>query len=392
MASRRKEQGIEIKDVRRNKKFTVVLTNYCAEQYLEESLLSIFNQDYNNIEIIITDDGSPNFRKKDVDKIIEVNKSTNIKDIKFVINKENLGTVKTLNEALELVSGDYILFFASDDKLANNSVLSNYVKIFNSNKNVNVVTSNWIICDAQMHPIRKYQKSRVLKHYNKKKVIRTFEKLCTANIYGAGATCYRKCIFEKHGKFDESYRLLEDWPFWLRLAKSNERIFYSDFDGLCHRHGGVSSSNDSSNTKAIFCSEILKLYEDEILKKDDKLNNKASMLALDSYVRNIKDYSCYIDTKQFYDYAIDYSKNNRIRRLIHSARPHYLLKLNILIDGNKVVPISFVFEIILLFAIINFTNIADNKTIFLLFIVGSYIILYYFICTFMAFKRKRMSK
>ena len=104
------------------------------------------------------------------------------------------------------------------------------------------------------------------------------------------------------------------------------------------------------------------------------------MMALDSYIRNIKDYTSYIDTKKSVDYAIDYGKKNRFKRLIHEIRPHYIFKLNILLNHNKNVPISFVIEIALLFAVVNFTKLSSNRNVFILFIVGSYIVIYYIVC------------
>ena len=116
---------------RRIDKLSVILSNYNSNEYIEESLLSIFNQDYGNIELIIADDGSPVFDRKKVDKVIDENKRNNISNIKILINKENLGTVKTMNNALKEATGKYVLILASDDALASNTIISDYVNTFN---------------------------------------------------------------------------------------------------------------------------------------------------------------------------------------------------------------------------------------------------------------------
>ncbi len=107
MARKVKDNNIVSRN-KRNKKISIILSNYCSEEYLNEAIESVFKQDYTNIELIITDDGSPNFKKSTVEKYIKENKTTNISDVKYVINKENIGTVKTFNKALKEATGEYI--------------------------------------------------------------------------------------------------------------------------------------------------------------------------------------------------------------------------------------------------------------------------------------------
>ena len=276
MASRRgKEEKIS------KQKFTIVLTNYNDEQYLEESLISIFGQTYDNIELIITDDAANNFNKNMVEKIFKQYSPKNITQLKYVINKENIGTVKTINKALELVDGEYVLFFATDDTLASKDVIQNYVNIFNDNS-INIITSNWILCDENLKIKNRFQKSKFLKKFNKWNVKRQYAQLCKTNIYGAGSTCYRKLIFDKYGNFDEEFKYLEDWPLWLKLTLNNEKIYYSNFDGLLHRDGGISHDKSTNKIRTEFFKEILLLYRNIILKNIDHLNIPSKIKILNS--------------------------------------------------------------------------------------------------------------
>jgi len=104
-------------------KFTIVITCYNQEEYIYNALHSVFIQDYNNIEIIITDDASRNFNKSKVEKYIKENRKDNIREYCFIINKKNIGTVKTLNKAIRNSKGKYITFFAADDELSNENII-----------------------------------------------------------------------------------------------------------------------------------------------------------------------------------------------------------------------------------------------------------------------------
>ena len=90
-------------------KFSVVLSIYNVEPYLERCIESIINQSYKNLEIILVDDGSYDKCPEICDKWAE--KDERIK----VIHKSNAGLGMARNSGMELSTGDYICFFDSDD-------------------------------------------------------------------------------------------------------------------------------------------------------------------------------------------------------------------------------------------------------------------------------------
>lgn len=359
-------------------KFTIVLTNYNNEEYIEEALVSIFNQTYNNIELIITDDASKNFNKIKIERIIKKYSPKNIIETKYVINDENVGTVKTLNKALKLITGEYVLFFASDDVIASKDVLQNFVDVF-KDKKINAITSNWIICDKELKPIRKFVKPCFLKKIEKKNVKYQYKQLCKTNIYGAGSTCYRKSIFDKYGNFDESFKYLEDWPLWIKLTLNNEKIHYSNFDGLLHRGGGISNDKESNNVKILFFKEILNVYRNIIFKNFDSLDNKYKIISINSYIFSIIFYSKYFDTKNYYDELIDIINSNKkvkFHLFLYECSPKFIKKIKDFIFINFSVPIAFFITIISSLIIIYLYNF-NNHNLLLFFIISLYTIIYY---------------
>lgn len=90
-------------------KFSVVLPIYNVEKYLNRCLDSVMNQTYENLEIILVDDGSPDNCPRICDKWAK-----NDKRIK-VVHKRNAGLGEARNSGLDVATGDYICFFDSDD-------------------------------------------------------------------------------------------------------------------------------------------------------------------------------------------------------------------------------------------------------------------------------------
>ena len=72
-----------------------------AEEYLHESINSVLNQQYENLELIIINDGSTDCTK-------EIIQSYNDKRIKLFNNKINLGLTQSLNIGLNKCEGEYI--------------------------------------------------------------------------------------------------------------------------------------------------------------------------------------------------------------------------------------------------------------------------------------------
>src|SRR5215210_4761461 len=83
---------------------------YNGEKYLSLAIASIIEQDYQNIELIISDNAS-------TDKTPEICKAYQQTDprIKYYRNQENLGTAKNFKLVFELSKSDYFMWAAHDD-------------------------------------------------------------------------------------------------------------------------------------------------------------------------------------------------------------------------------------------------------------------------------------
>jgi len=99
---------------------SVVIPCYNHEKHVQECIQSIIDQDYQNIELIIIDDGS---KDGSVGKIEEMILGCKVRFKRFEFrHRENVGLSSTLNEAIDWCEGGYFSPIASDDVLENNKI------------------------------------------------------------------------------------------------------------------------------------------------------------------------------------------------------------------------------------------------------------------------------
>lgn len=88
---------------------SIIIPVYNAEQYLKECIDSVWNQTYEDLDIVLVDDGSKDNSPKMCDKYAR-------KDGRIqVIHKENGGLVSAWKAGVEKAKGDYVVFLDSDD-------------------------------------------------------------------------------------------------------------------------------------------------------------------------------------------------------------------------------------------------------------------------------------
>ncbi len=102
------QSGCNIK----NPLVSIVVPIYKSEKYLEDCIQSILGQTYQNLEIFLVDDGSPDGCGKICDEYAA--KDSRI----FVIHKSNGGLSSARNAALAKMNGDYVAFVDGDDEIA----------------------------------------------------------------------------------------------------------------------------------------------------------------------------------------------------------------------------------------------------------------------------------
>lgn len=103
-----------------NLKISIITVCKNSQQFLNETISSVVNQQYKNIEYIIIDG-------KSTDLTINIIKQY-VTHIAFWISEEDEGMYDAINKGLKLANGDYILILNSDDVLAHKNIIADVVK------------------------------------------------------------------------------------------------------------------------------------------------------------------------------------------------------------------------------------------------------------------------
>lgn len=117
-------------------KVSIILPVYNADKYLERCIDSIIRQTYKNLEIIAIDDGSV-----DNSYYILENYANKYPHIMRVYKQQNMGVSNTRNKAIQLATGEYIMFIDNDDFFDKDYVMT-FVNCINKN-NLDVVIGGY---------------------------------------------------------------------------------------------------------------------------------------------------------------------------------------------------------------------------------------------------------
>lgn len=215
------------------KKISIVIPVYNVEKYLARCIESILNQTYDNLEIILVDDGS-----QDNSGVICDNYARKYEKIK-VIHKKNGGLSSARNAGMKSASGEYIGFVDSDDDVD----VHMYKKMYDvaERYQVDFVMSDYIrIIDEN----KSYLKTTEIEggYYTKEKIKRIIypQLIMNQNLeYGPLLSvwhCLYRTEFLKANNiyFDEEVRWSEDNIFSSFVGVYANSFFYLKGDGLYH--------------------------------------------------------------------------------------------------------------------------------------------------------------
>ena len=231
---------------------TLVFNN---SKYLADTVGSVLEQDYPNIELIIQDDASDDFSYSDEYLFSE--------NIIAEQNASNIGTVANANKAIAKASGKYIKLLSCGDLFAKPDSLSRLVGAMEENR-WQIANSISAVYDEDMTEIISYlPRKDSMRKWGEFATAKQYHVLTRRNVVGAVGIVFTRSLFDEIGGFDETYRLTEDWPTWLKLTRKGIKIEAIDDVSTKYRSGGVSQEGVKND---ILLDDYLKLFEKEILK------------------------------------------------------------------------------------------------------------------------------
>lgn len=233
---------------------SVIVITYNSEKYVLETLESIYNQTYENIELIISDDASKD-NTLDICKNWITEFGNRFKCTSIVTTKKNKGIPANCNRGIKVSNGEWIKLIAGDDKLIENCIENNIIYT-NKNKDAKIIFSNVIEFNSCIN-----RKGIFDNYLIKNSCQKQFEILLLKNSIYAPTSFINKTIFLKYGTFFEYYKRIEDYPYWLYLLKKGERIYGFDKETIYYRLKEI----DELKKKNKFCRlntelRLIKIY------------------------------------------------------------------------------------------------------------------------------------
>ena len=237
---------------------SVIIPMYNAALFIEETVQSVINQDYDHWELLIVDDCST-----DRSNFIVRNLCAIEPRIKLIESKLNFGgPAKPRNIGMKHASGEYIAFLDADDVWLP-SKLSTQVKFMEDFKEIDICHSLAFAINADGDIIGTHRNQRIYKS------IKSFTPLRHLIFY----TCYININTvlmrsSKEVRFDEDKFLIavEDWKFWIDNLLLGKTITLINSKLIKYRVLNDSISKRSSTKgykKAIYM--LSKLYLDELI-------------------------------------------------------------------------------------------------------------------------------
>lgn len=199
---------------------TCVVISYNSSKTILETLDSIVNQDYAQLDLVIADDCSNDGTQSLVNTWVELN-SARFRGVTLVMNDKNLGISGNLNSGLSHVKTEWVKTLAADDKLRRNAIarfvqeisVYPFVQFFYSD------ISPFTNCDSldDIGLVEFQNKARAIS-----KLVQDAEQqhsyLKKENFIFTPSIFFKlNCVLEVGG-FDEQIPLMEDWPLYLRLT------------------------------------------------------------------------------------------------------------------------------------------------------------------------------
>ncbi|MDY0250641.1 MAG: glycosyltransferase [Pseudomonas sp.] len=191
---------------------SVIVSCYNHDKYIKECILSVLNQDYRNIELLVVDDGSNDSSVSIINKLKE--------DYDFYfLEQENKGLTKTLNEAISRSRGEYIVPLGSDDIMLSHRI-STQIEYIIDKPEVGICGGNieLIDSDGEFYPESRQGRDTPFRRMNFEDVF-----LERKPYVPATTLLIRREALDAVGGFDEDNRL-EDLMIELKITKAGYYI------------------------------------------------------------------------------------------------------------------------------------------------------------------------
>ncbi len=213
-----------------NPLISVIIPAYNGSLFVKNALESVFKQNYEPLEIVVVDDGSTD---DTAEKVKETGNNINY------IYQENSGPASARNRGLEYVRGNLIAFLDADDLWPENKLQIQVGRLLSA-PNIDIIMGR-------------------IKYVKLPGAAETIVNEPQIDVH-LGAGLFRKSVFDKVGKFDETLRFSEDRDWFFRANEMNIPIIVLQEETLLYRL----HENNMTRNKTIKDFQYLRILKKSI--------------------------------------------------------------------------------------------------------------------------------
>lgn len=227
-------------------KISVITATWNSGKTVEDTIRSVLNQKYTNVEHVIKDGGSKDNTmatceeyKKKFYSSVDV-PSPKVKSMKIVSEKDG-GIYDAMNKGIEMATGDIIGILNSDDFYTSDDVLERVAKEFTENPELEAVYGDiHFVKDEDLTKCTRYYSSSYFRPW-----------LLRFGFMPAHPSFYvRREVYEKYGLYDLQFRTSSDFEWMVRIfAKYHINAKYIKKDFVTMRTGGESTAGMEAKRK-----------------------------------------------------------------------------------------------------------------------------------------------
>jgi glycosyltransferase involved in cell wall biosynthesis len=217
---------------------SIIVITYNSARFVLETLESANAQTYENIELIVSDDAS-------TDDTVEICRNwLNENQDRFVRTElitvpENTGIPANCNRGVKAARGEWIKLIAGDDAFYNDAI-ENFVELIRDKPEIKVLFSfldEFLENLKDVDFISKRPKNANSDFFNPQiSANEQYLKLLLHDLISFTPTAfmYREVIISVGG-FDESFKLIEDYPMWLKLTRAGYKLHFASHTSVMYR-------------------------------------------------------------------------------------------------------------------------------------------------------------
>ena len=194
-------------------KVSVIVPVYNSEKFLRDSLESVLNQTYSDIEIIAVNDGSSDKSQEILDQFSE--KIT-------IITQNNQGLASALNSGIKAMNGNWFKWFSPDDIMYDDAIENLIYTAKNVDENT-IIYSNWDIINEEGKKLRSFSET----NYNDLDIFDFNTRLLDGQQINVNTALIPTSLFSKGLKMNTSINsILIDYEIFLRSGLLYKTKFY----------------------------------------------------------------------------------------------------------------------------------------------------------------------